>query len=89
MRLTWRVVSGDRVLQAGLLTLEETAPDRVDLDPVLHSPPGWEVVPRWLARARATAYAGSREGRGQPGGASRASSARASWGANPFASLSK
>jgi len=64
VRITWRVATPHRVLQAGLLTLEEVAPDRVDLDPVLHSPPGWTVVPRWLARVRETAYVGSREGRG-------------------------
>ncbi|WP_110181082.1 hypothetical protein [Nocardioides solisilvae] len=74
---------GGQVLQRG--EVEVTGPDApaVDFDPVLHEPPGWRFVPRWVARVRVASYAGSREGR------SRASSDSASWGANPFASLSK
>lgn len=33
------------------------------LDPVRQHPPGWRLGPAWLARLRASAYVGSREGR--------------------------
>lgn len=57
-------VSGpDRVWQTGVLVV--TGPDlpEIDYDPVLHHPPGWRLVPDWLAGQRIAAYDGSRAGR--------------------------
>lgn len=58
-----RVDGPDGVLQRAELELTgpELAP--VDFDPVLHEPPGWRFVPRWVARVRVASYAGSRAGR--------------------------
>jgi hypothetical protein len=47
------------------VTLRNPMPGRdVSFDPVLHTAPGVEMYPRWLANLRAYAYAQSREGRG-------------------------
>ncbi len=48
------------------VTLTNAAPGRdVSFDPVLHTAPGVEMYPHWLADLRAHAYAQSREGRGE------------------------
>lgn len=47
------------------LTLHEVDQDasRPAFDPMLNTPPGWELRPRWLTGLRERAYEGSREGR--------------------------
>lgn len=48
------------------VTLTNPMPDRdVSFDPVLHTAPGVEMYPHWLASLRAYAYAQSRKGRGE------------------------
>ena len=48
------------------VVLTNPVPDGdVSFDPVLHTAPGVEMYPRWLADLRAYAYAQSREGRGE------------------------
>jgi hypothetical protein len=48
------------------VVLTNPVPDRhVSFDPVLHTAPGVEMYPHWLADLRAYAYAQSREGRGE------------------------
>lgn len=57
-------VSGpDRVWQTGVLVITGPELPEVDYDPVLRHPPGWRLVPDWLAAQRIAAYDGSRAGR--------------------------
>lgn len=47
------------------LTVGSPVTDHPTFDPMLNHPPGIELAPRWIARLREAAYAGSRRGRNQ------------------------
>ncbi|TDO47990.1 hypothetical protein EV643_108307 [Kribbella sp. VKM Ac-2527] len=54
-------------LTVGRLTLLDPMSDTGDrLDPMLNSPPGWQMAPAWLRTVRELAYQGSRHGHAPP-----------------------
>lgn len=66
VHLVLRSVGRDGEGQDGEVLVTEVVADQSAgpaFDPMRHSPPGWRLVPRWLAAVRERAYVGSRAGR--------------------------
>ncbi|WP_210650560.1 hypothetical protein [Nocardioides sp. SYSU D00065] len=58
-----RVVGRDGDVQAGTVVVTgRSGLERPAFDPVLHSPAGWWLAPRWMSVLRARSYVGSRAG---------------------------